>query len=237
MLAGYRSITTGRAGRVSEITARARGLAACHLCCQLTDATHSRCPRCGARIHLRKPHSLQRTLALLLTASLLYIPANIYPIMHTVQLGQAQSSTILGGVLVLIDMGSLPVALIIFLFSVVVPIGKMLALYYLVWTVHRRSALGARQHTQLYKLTELVGKWSMVDVFVVAILAALVHVGELLVIEPGIAALSFAGVVIFTMLAAEAFDVRLVWDVAERPQGGESAVNAVREQGPSSAAA
>jgi len=171
-------------------------------------------------MHLRKSDSIQRTLALLFTACLLYIPANLYPIMYTEQLGSTEASTILGGVVLLIDLGSVPVALVIFVFSVIVPSGKIMAIFYLVWTVERRSLLGPRQRSIMYRITEFIGKWSMVDVFVVSILVALVHLGGLLVIRPGVAALSFAGVVIVTMLAAESFDSRLIWDnIDERANG------------------
>tara|TARA_R110002072_G_scaffold93529_1_gene207226 strand:- start:302 stop:811 length:510 start_codon:yes stop_codon:yes gene_type:complete len=163
-------------------------------------------------MHQRKVDSLQRTLALLITATVLYIPANIYPIMITDQFGTSVESTILGGVVLLINLGSWPVAVVIFVASVMVPMAKFFALYYLSWSVHQRPASGQRQRTLLYTLTELIGKWSMVDVFVVAILVALVHLGGLLVIRPGIAAMSFAGVVILTMLAAHSFDPRLLWD-------------------------
>ncbi len=193
-------------------TAASSGLAACHLCYKLAPDSVHRCPRCGSAMHLRKPDSIQRTLALAVTACLLYIPANLYPIMYTDQLGKTEPSTILGGVILLIDLGSVPVALVIFIFSVMVPSGKLMAIFYLVWTVERHSPLGPRQRSVMYRVTEFIGKWSMVDVFVVAILAALVHLGGLLVIRPGIAALSFAGVVIVTMLAAESFDSRLIWD-------------------------
>ncbi|MEH6606042.1 MAG: paraquat-inducible protein A [Pseudomonadales bacterium] len=151
-------------------------------------------------------------MALLLTATLLYFPANLYPIMITDQLGNSQESTIMGGVLLLIRMGSLPVAAVIFIASVIVPLGKMLSLYYLVWGAKFPPEKGHRHRTALYRLTELIGKWSMIDVFVVSILVALVHLGGLLVIRPGIAALSFAGVVILTILAAESLDPRLIWD-------------------------
>lgn len=196
-------------------TAAARNLATCHLCCKLAAADLHHCPRCGASLHLRKSDSIQRTLALLLTACILYIPANLYPIMITEQLGTAEGSTILGGVILLIHHGALPIALVIFLFSVMVPVGKLMAMFYLVWTVKRHSPVSARQRTTMYKVTEFVGKWSMVDVFVVAILVALVHLGGLLSIRPGFAALCFAGVVIVTMLAAESFDPRLIWDEME----------------------
>ena len=166
-------------------------------------------------MHLRKNDSIQRTLALLFTACLLYIPANMYPIMYTDQLGTTEPSTILGGVILLIDLGSVPVALVIFVFSVLVPSGKLMAMFYLVWTVERHSPLAPRQRSAMYRVTEFIGKWSMVDVFVVAILVALVHLGGLLVIRPGVAALCFAGVVIVTMIAAESFDPRLIWDKME----------------------
>ena len=166
-------------------------------------------------MHLRKNDSIQRTLALLVTACILYIPANMYPIMYTDQIGKTEASTILGGVILLIDLGSVPVALVIFIFSVMVPSGKLMAMFYLVWTVERHSLLNPRQRAVMYRVTEFIGKWSMVDVFVVAILVALVHLGGLLVIRPGIAALCFAGVVMVTMVAAESFDSRLIWDNME----------------------
>jgi paraquat-inducible protein A len=166
-------------------------------------------------LHLRKTDSVQRTLALLITATILYIPANIYPIMVTEALGKSEESTILGGVVLLINLGSVPIAAVIFIASVVVPSAKFLALYYLVWSVKSGSRASGRQRTTLYQLTELIGKWSMVDVFVVAILVALVHLGGVMVIRPGIAALSFAGVVITTMIAAQSFDPRLIWDRLE----------------------
>lgn len=199
-------------------TAAERGLACCHICCKLAPAAAHACPRCGAPIHLRNPASLQRTLALLITASILYVPANLYPIMITEQLGSAEESTILGGVVLLIELGSVPVALVIFIASVIVPLGKLLTLYYLVWSVRRGSPLRERQRATLYRVTEFIGKWSMVDVFVVAILVALIHLTGLMVIRPGIAALSFAGVVLVTMVAAEQFDPRLMWDKLDKRQ-------------------
>ena len=196
-------------------TAAHKDLAACHVCMKLAPSSLHDCPRCGAALHLRKNDSIQRTLALLITACLLYIPANLYPIMYTDQLGTTEASTILGGVILLINLGSVPVAVVIFIFSVMVPSGKLMAMFYLVWTVERHSPLDPRQRSIMYRVTEFIGKWSMVDVFVVSILVALVHLGGLLVIRPGIAALSFAGVVIITMLAAESFDSRLIWDNME----------------------
>ncbi len=196
-------------------TAASRGLASCHVCYKLAPATVHQCPRCGTTMHLRKNDSIQRTLALLVTSCLLYIPANLYPIMYTDQLGSTEASTIMGGVILLIELGSVPVAVVIFIFSVMVPSGKLMSMFYLVWTVERHSPLDPRQRSIMYRITEFIGKWSMVDVFVVSILVALVHLGGLLVIRPGVAALSFAGVVIVTMIAAESFDSRLIWDNME----------------------
>ncbi|MDG2048224.1 MAG: paraquat-inducible protein A [Halioglobus sp.] len=163
-------------------------------------------------MHVRKRDSIQRTLALLITASLLYIPANLYPVMYTDALGSNEASTIMGGVVLLINLGSAPVALVIFVFSVMVPSAKLMAMFYLVWTVQRHSPLDPRQRSTLYRVVEFIGKWSMVDIFVVTILVALVQLGGLLVILPGIAAVSFAAVVILTIIAAESFDARLIWD-------------------------
>jgi len=159
---------------------------------------------------------MQRTLALLVTAALLYIPANILPIMITEKLGSESPSTIVGGIVLLLNHGSWMIALVIFVASVLVPLGKMMTLCYLCWTLRYGSRVGPTQRTIIYRITEFVGKWSMIDVFVVAILVSLVHLGGLLVIQPGLAGLAFAGVVIVTMLAAESFDPRLIWDRQEQ---------------------
>lgn len=198
-----------------RVTAISKGLASCHLCQKVASVELHECPRCGTALHSRKADSLNRTMALLLTACVLYIPANVYPIMITDQLGSSLESTILGGVVLLIQMDSIPVAAIIFIASVMVPIGKMIALFYLCWTVKCGSSVTPRQRSIAYRVTELIGKWSMIDVFVVAILVALVHIGKILVIRPGIATLAFAGLVIVTMIAAEGFDPRLIWDKEE----------------------
>jgi paraquat-inducible protein A len=166
-------------------------------------------------MHMRKSNSLQRTLALLITSSILYVPANILPIMITENFGNSIESTILGGVVLLIKLGSVPIAAIIFIASVMVPLGKLMVMFYLCWSVKRVSG-SERQRTVIYRMTEIVGKWSMIDVFVVAILVALVHLGGILAIRPGAAALAFAGVVMVTMIAAESFDPRLIWDQMEK---------------------
>jgi paraquat-inducible protein A len=197
-------------------TAMQSGLAICHTCMALNSTSLKTCSRCGSSVHARIPASLQRTLALLVTAIVLYIPANFYPIMTTEQLGSTLDSTIIGGVILLWNMGSYPVALIIFIASVLVPIAKILSIASLCWTVSRNHESSQRQRTILYRITEFIGKWSMVDVFVVAILVALIQITGIIVIRPGAAALAFAGMVIMTMLAAESFDPRLIWDPAKQ---------------------
>ncbi len=193
-------------------TAAAEGLACCHVCLKVApDALHE-CPRCGAALHVRKPDSLQRTVALVATAVLLYIPANVLPIMTTTQLGKATHSTIIGGVVLLVHHGDYPIAAVIFIASVMVPISKLVALSWLCWSVSRRHPTSYHERARLYRATELVGKWSMTDVFVVAILVALIHLGGLLLITPGPAAIAFGGVVVVTMIAAHSFDPRLIWD-------------------------
>ena len=198
-----------------ERMAREAGLIGCHVCGALGAQGQGRCHRCGSRLHSRKPASLQRTLALLVTASILYIPANLYPIMDTVFLGDVSPSTILGGVVLLWGLGSYPIAAVIFLASVVVPLAKLIALYWLCWQTHSGRIRDPLARLKLYRMTEFVGRWSMIDVFVVAILAGLIRLDNLMTIYPGPAAVSFAGVVIITMIAAMNFDPRLIWDLQE----------------------
>ena len=193
-------------------TAAAEGLASCHVCYQLAAATQHRCPRCRAALHVRETASVQRTLALLITAIVLYIPANVLPIMTTTQLGRSIDSTILGGVILLVQMGSYPVAAVIFIASVLVPIGKFVAIGWLCWSVVRQQPTAHRPRTVLYRATEFIGRWSMTDVFVVTILVGLIHLGGVLRITAGPAIIAFGGVVIVTILAAESFDPRLIWD-------------------------
>ena len=138
-------------------TAASRGLACCHVCFKVAPETLHRCPRCGAALHLRKPDSLQRTIALVLTATLLYIPANVLPIMTTTQLGRATDSTILGGVIILMHHGDLPIALVIFVASVLVPISKLLALSWLCWSVTYGDATSQHERARLYRATESLG--------------------------------------------------------------------------------
>lgn len=208
-------------------TAAPQGLAGCATCGlvnRLDPGGRGRCRRCGERLRPRLPHSLQRTWALLAAAAVMYVPANVYPIMTTTSLGQSSPSTIIGGVVELIQMGSWPVAAVIFVASVIVPVGKLVALAWLCLVVNRSSELNAATRTRLYRLTEFIGRWSMIDVFVVAILVALIRAGSLMSITPGPAALAFGAVVVITMLAAMTFDPRLIWDTplprrSRRPTG------------------
>lgn len=189
-----------------------RGLAACHTCGKLSPVALGCCPRCGAHLHLRKPGSLARTLSLLIGAVIFYIPAMALPVMEVSGLGGAEKSTILSGVVTFWRMGSYPVAIIIFTASVLIPFLKIAALVWLCLAAFGKVGGNLRHLSVTYHLTELVGRWSMVDVFVVAILACLVRLGSLMTITPGPAAISFAMVVILTMFSAMSFDPRLLWD-------------------------
>jgi paraquat-inducible protein A len=158
---------------------------------------------------------LERAISLVITATLLYIPANVLPIMTTIQFGSPEPSTILGGVALLIHHESYPIAAVIFIASIMVPSGKLLSICWLCWSVASGQKTSLQQRTVMYRVTEFVGKWSMTDVFVVAILVALIQIGGLLSITAGTAAIAFGGVVVVTMLAAESFDPRLIWDRIE----------------------
>ncbi len=200
----------------TDYRGRDLGLLGCHVCglvSRMPDGSDPlRCPRCHSKVHSRSPNSLARTWALLLTAMMLYIPANLLPMMETTYLGEVTTDTIISGVLLFIEEGDWLVAGIIFSASIVIPILKMASLLYLLISVHRRCALRTKQRALLYRATEVVGRWSMVDVFVVGLLTALVHMGLISNIYPGFGIMAFAGVVILTMLAAMSFDSRLIWD-------------------------
>ena len=184
----------------------------CHVCMDVAPITQKSCATCGTKLHERKKNSIQITWALLITAVLLYLPANMLPIMYTHFLGEETASTILGGVLVLWDHGSYPIAIIIFVASVLVPIGKLIALSWLCYSAQTNNDESFHHKTQVYRITELIGRWSMVDVFVVAVLVALIHQGKIMSVYPGWGALAFAAMVIVSVMAALSFDPRLIWD-------------------------
>lgn len=176
------------------------------------------CPRCGNTVYPRWPRSVQKTVALLIGAALLYLPSNTLPIMTTINLGQASVDTIYSGVLHLAQAGDLPIALLVFVASIVIPIAKLGVMLYLLWNVCVKFSGNPGQMTKLFRLTEMIGRWSMIDVFVVTILVALVQFGLLANVEPGAALLCFAGVVVLTMMATETFDPKLIWDAHQRHQ-------------------
>ena len=214
---------TSGASAASAASAARRGLLGCHLCGLVSRVPHGghdlRCSRCGTQLHFRKPASVSRTWALLLAAMFLYIPANVLPMMKTSSLFGSQSDTIMSGVVYFWNSGSWYLAMIIFFASVTVPLLKMLALVLLLVTVQRRSRWQQEQRARLYRLVEFVGRWSMLDIYVVAVIVALVQLKALATIEPGPGAIAFGGVVVLTMLAAMAFDPRLIWDPLEKYDG------------------
>lgn len=205
-------------------SALSRGIISCHVCGQLSRVlahTHSlppthalHCPRCRTRIEERKPKSLQRTWALLITAYLLYIPAMMLPMLETRSLLESQSNTIMSGVILFWNSGSWFIAALIFFASIVVPLTKLLALTLLLLSVHLRLPSRARQRTLLYRMIEFIGRWSMLDIYVVALSVALVQAETLASMRAGLGAVAFGTVVVLTMMATETFDPRLIWDTA-----------------------
>jgi len=207
--------------KVTRASALQLGLVSCHACHLLSRkpkaSTHgvACCPRCGEELHQRKPNSLMRTWALVLAAIIFYIPANVLPMTITSALGTVQADTIMSGVIYFMQHGSWEIALVIFTASVFVPFLKFVILIYLLLSIHFKSIKRPKDRTRLYRFTEAIGRWSMLDIYVVTILVALVKLGFLADIEAGPAALYFALVVVTTMIAAESFDPRLIWDVVE----------------------
>lgn len=213
------------------LTAREAGLMSCHVCGQLArpPAGHGlvRCPRCRAPLHMRKPASLAATWALVIAAAILYVPANLLPMMRTASLLGSQDDTILSGVIFLWQSGSWPLAAVVFFASVMVPLLKIIALFYLAASVQRRSRKNMLQRTRLYRMVEFVGRWSMLDIYVITLLVALVQFHGLATIQAGPAAVAFGAVVVLTMFAAMCFDPRLIWDpLADPAPASDSAPSA-----------
>lgn len=200
----------------TDLTASQMGLCVCHGCgglSRLIPGVHEmRCRRCGAALHVRKPDSIARTWAFLIAAYIMYVPANVLPIMKTGSLFGSQSDTIMSGIVYLWHSGSWHLALVVFIASVLVPFAKMLSLSYLLISVQLGWRQRPLERTKLYRVLEFVGPWSMLDVYVVTILVALVQLKSLATIQPGPAAAAFGGVVVLTMFAAMAFDPRLLWE-------------------------
>ncbi|MCS5448550.1 membrane integrity-associated transporter subunit PqiA [Enterobacter huaxiensis] len=189
-----------------------QGLRSCSCCTAVLPADLEVCPRCETKGHARRKNSLQWTMALLVTSIMLYLPANILPIMITDLLGDKMPSTILAGVVLLWGEGSYPVAGVIFIASIMVPTLKMIAIAWLCWDAKGHGKRDSERMHLIYEVVEFVGRWSMIDVFVIAVLSALVRMGGLMSIYPAMGALMFALVVIMTMFAAMTFDPRLSWD-------------------------
>lgn len=194
----------------------AQGLRSCPCCMATLPADMHRCPRCFTTGYARRKNSLQWTLALLITSVMLYIPANLLPIMVTEVLGNPEPSNIMSGVILLWKDGSYPVSMVIFIASIMVPSLKILAIG---WLCYDASEMGQKsgyldRHRMhfIYEIVEFVGRWSMIDVFVIGVLSALVRIGRLMSVYPAVGAILFAMVVILTMIAAMMFDPRLLWD-------------------------
>lgn len=195
------------------------GILVCTECHELNrqeaDVDEQCCTRCGAQVHTRRPNSLTRTWALLITAAIIYIPANVLPIMTVSSLGQGEPSTIMSGVIELVQHGMIPIAAVVFIASILVPTFKLVGIALLLFSVQRHQPLSARQRIWMYRFIEFIGRWSMLDIFVIAILVAVVNFGRIASVEANLGAIAFATVVILTMLAAVTFDPRLIWDNTE----------------------
>jgi len=207
--------------KATHASARQLGLVSCSDCHLLSrmkkTSAHEAayCSRCGGELQQRKPNSIMRTWALVIAAMVFYIPANLLPMTITSALGSVSADTIMSGVIYFIHSGSWEIALVIFTASVFVPFLKFAILIYLLLSVQFKSIKRPKDRTRFYRFTEAVGRWSMLDIYVVTILVALVKLGFLADIEAGPAAIYFAAVVVTTMIAAESFDPRLIWDVVE----------------------
>jgi len=199
-------------GREAGLAICAGCLAVCRVGSAIEPASPVHCWRCDGRVHLRIPDSLQKTSAYLVAAAILYLPANLLPVLRTSTVLGEEDDTILGGVLVLLQTGSWPLALLVFFASIVVPLLKIFSIGFLVLM----SALHVSGHelarARLYRVVEFVGRWSMLDIYVVTLLVALVRMGKLASVSPGPGALAFGAVVVLTMLAAQSFDPRSIWD-------------------------
>jgi paraquat-inducible protein A len=201
------------------VTGRSLGLFVCTRCratVRAIAAAGQRCPRCHSPVHARRPQSLSTTASLVIAAALLYIPANVLPVMRTHTFFSDTDDTIMSGVISLAQSGSWPVAVLVFFASIVVPLLKLVAMGEILIAITRKSVRLPQQRSRLFRVVEFVGRWSMLDVFAMSLLVALVQVQSLATVEVRPAALAFAGVVVLTMLAAQSFDERLLWDSQNR---------------------
>jgi paraquat-inducible protein A len=202
-------------------SAASLGLLSCHTCALVSRAPAAEgavCPRCNSSLHARKPGSIGRTWAFLIAAMALYVPANALPIMYTSSLFGSQDDTIMSGVLFLWEDGSWYLALIVFVASILVPLAKIIGLVVLLLSVQLGWSARRPERARLYRLVESIGRWSMLDIFVVALLVTVVQLTALASVHAGPAALAFGAVVVLTMFAAQSFDPRLIWDPVEEPR-------------------
>jgi paraquat-inducible protein A len=202
------------------------GLASCETCGLLSrparPASPGHCPRCGSELEWRRHSSIQYTWAFVIAAAIMYIPANLLPVLRTNTAVSSDADTIMSGVIFLYTSGSWPLALIVLVASVMIPLGKLVALAYLLITVQRGSVKSNRDRTRLYRMVEIIGRWSMLDVFVDTFTVALVQLQPLMSVEPGAGVVFFMGVVVLTMVAVECFDPRLIWDSGKDWQAGHA---------------
>ena len=216
---------TGDDQPMKYLTASRAGLVACHACSRVQPRVRvrgnkeQRCTRCGAVLHRRNPDSLMRTWALLIAAALLYIPANLLPVMHTASLVGDEDDTIMSGVVYFWTSGDWPLAIIVFVASILVPMLKLSVLVLLTVTAQRHSTWRPQERTGLFRIVERIGRWSMLDIFVITLTVALVRFKSLAVITAGPGALAFGSVVILTMIASMQFDPRLIWDDVDHDHG------------------
>jgi paraquat-inducible protein A len=210
----------------TPVSAMSLGLAGCEVCGLVSRlpvggvVTH--CPRCGERLHLRRPASIERTWALVIAALILYVPANLLPVLSTYTPLGSDTATIMEGVVELWSPSSWPLAIIVFVASITIPLGKLIALAYLLISVQRGSVKSTEQRVRLYRMVKFIGRWSMLDVFVDTFVVALIQLRPLMWVEPGAGVIFFAGVVVLTMVAVNCFDPRLIWDLPQQEKQGNA---------------
>jgi paraquat-inducible protein A len=206
------------------------GLAGCHTCGKVSPVALEQCPRCGTHLHLRKPASIEGTLALMSAAAALYIPSHLLPIMKVVELGVVTNHTIIGGMISFWETGAYPIAIVIFTASILIPLLKIGALLWLCAAATGKSHPSPKTLGRVYLVTELLGRWSMIDIFVVGIMVSVVQLGNYMTVTPGPGALAFAGVVVLTMLAAMRFEPRLLWDRLDEMSPAATPANSTNKE-------
>jgi paraquat-inducible protein A len=209
---------------MTTATAMRQGLVLCHGCHRLwrmprlAEGQQAKCARCGGILGYRKTKSLSRCWAWVLTGCVLFVPANLYPVMSVIFMGKGQPDTIMSGVIHLMEAGMYPIAAVVFIASVFVPLVKLVGIVLLLCTVQLGLRLSPRQCTVMYRWIEFIGRWSMLDLFMISILVTLVDLGAIATVTAGAGATAFAGVVVVTMLAASSFDPRLIWDLEDKSE-------------------